>query len=205
MGYCEDLTYSEGHRLSPQDINLKLPSEEWVWVSLATWGPWPTWESRKCFEIACSNSFRSLSINLRGYLDDHLLTKYCHVISSLTLSFCLWSSCNAVWLGSELEACYSNCRVRCWWRLCIEWGAAVVDRSGWIPVEFRRQSKHVGTLVFEGWIRGWKCDNKKVIYHRFDLGNPRRAEAINWSKEIVVSRTGSAQTPCVFRGTWVPQ
>lgn len=41
--------------------------------------------------------------------------------------------------------------------------AAVVDRSRWIPVEFRRESEHVGTFVFEGWVKEWKHDNKKVI------------------------------------------
>ena len=41
--------------------------------------------------------------------------------------------------------------------------AAVVDRSRWIPVEFRRASEHVRTFVFEGWVKEWKHDNKKVI------------------------------------------
>jgi len=55
---------------------------------------------RKCFEIVHSNSPHSLSINILDYLDDHLLTKYCHMTSLLTLCFCLWSSCNKVCLGT---------------------------------------------------------------------------------------------------------
>lgn len=90
IGCSEDTTYSEGQRMIPWEWlgSCHLKNEFGLaWPLEAHGSPW---DLRKCFKIVHIDSLIFKNIHIWDYLDDHLLTKYCHMISLLTWSFCWW-------------------------------------------------------------------------------------------------------------------